>query len=195
MRELIGLIENLADAFDRLGLEYAFGGALANNYWGIVRTTVDADCLAAIPALKYQALVDELSVLGATTRDARQVESPLSVAALREQIQSRHFCRSACRSIGVRLFTPVIPLQHEILRRAPALSLENRAVKITMAEDLILLKMAFHREKDLGDVRGILRVQQSQLDVDYLRRWAGQMLDDAAQRELETLIAEYGGSD
>jgi hypothetical protein len=195
MRQLIRLIEDLADAFDRLELQYAFGGALANNYWGIVRTTVDADCLVAIPALKYQALVEELNALGATTRDARAVEASVSVTALREQIQRRAFCRLACRSITVELFTPIIPLQHEILRRAVTLPLEDRDVKITTAEDLILLKMAFHREKDLGDVRGILRVQQTQLDVHYVQRWAKQMLEDAVQRELDTLIAEYGGSD
>jgi len=73
--------------------------------------------------------------------------------------------------------------------------LENRDVKVTTAEDLILLKMAFHREKDIGDVRGILRVQQTRLDLRYLRRWAQEMLVDAVQRELDTLIAEYGGSD
>jgi len=45
--------------------------------------------------------------------------------------------------------------------------LENRDVKVTTAEDLILLKMAFHREKDIGDVRGILRVQQTRLDLSW----------------------------
>jgi hypothetical protein len=65
---------------------------------------------------------------------------------------------------------------------------------VPLTEDLILLKMAFHREKDVGDVRGILRVQQTRLDLDYLRRWALEMLEDAVQRELDMLIAEYCGS-
>jgi predicted nucleotidyltransferase len=89
----------------------------------------------------------------------------------------------------------VIPLQHEILRRAVSLPLENRDVKITTAEDLILLKMAFHREKDLGDVRGILRVQRGRLDEEYVRNWARQMLEDGVQQELEQLFTEYGTVD
>jgi hypothetical protein len=193
MRQLIRLIEDLAGAFDRLGLQYAVGGAIATNYWGIVRTTVDADCLVAIPALKYQAMVDELRSLGATIRDPGGAESPVSVADLREQVQSQHFCRLACRSIPVELFTPAVPLQHEILRRALPLPLENREVRVTTAEDLILLKMAFHRGKDVGDVRGILRVQQDRLDLDYVRHWARAMLEHTVQRELHALIAEYGG--
>ena len=63
MRQLIRLIEDLAEAFDRLGLPYAVGGALANNYWGIIRATVDADCLVAVPPPKYQRLVDELTAI------------------------------------------------------------------------------------------------------------------------------------
>jgi hypothetical protein len=192
MRQLIGLIEDLADAFDRLGLAYAVGGAIANNYWGIVRATVDVDCLVAIPALQYQNFVDELTALSTAIRDAAGSDSPVTVAALREQFSRRHLCQLICRSITVELFTPVIPLQHEILRRAVPVPLENRDVKITTAEDLILLKMAFHREKDLGDVRGILRVQRGGLDEDYLRTWAGQMLEDVVQQELETLITEFG---
>lgn len=39
MRELIEIAEGLADVFDRLGVRYAFGGALANNFWGTVRAT------------------------------------------------------------------------------------------------------------------------------------------------------------
>jgi hypothetical protein len=66
---------------------------------------------------------------------------------------------------------------------------------IRLGKDLILLKMAFHRGKDVGDVRGILRVQQTRLHLEYLRRWAREMLEDAVQRELDVLIAEYGGSD
>jgi len=64
MQKLIPLITDLAEVFQRLQLRYAFGGALANNYWGIVRTTVVVDCLVLIPALKCQALADQLTSIG-----------------------------------------------------------------------------------------------------------------------------------
>ena len=108
MRQLIRLIEDLADAFDRLGLAYAVGGAIANNYWGIVRSTVDADCLVAIPAIQYQRLVDELVALGAAIGDATEAPLPVTVALLREQVRRRNFCRLVCRSVTVELFTPAI---------------------------------------------------------------------------------------
>ena len=65
----------------------------------------------------------------------------------------------------------------------------GRTIKVTTAEDLVLLKMAFHRQKDLQDIKGILHVQQGHLDVPYLRHWSAEMLEPPAVRELDELIA------
>jgi hypothetical protein len=51
MPNLLEIVSNLAESFDRLNLRYAVGGAIANGFWGIVRTTKDVDCLVAIPAI------------------------------------------------------------------------------------------------------------------------------------------------
>jgi hypothetical protein len=59
-------------------------------------------------------------------------------------------------------------------------------------EDLILLKMAFHRQKDLQDVRGILGVQKDRLDLAHLRSWSARTLDDQTADELDRLITASG---
>jgi len=51
--------------------------------------------------------------------------------------------------------------------------------------------MAFHRQKDLLDIKGILHVQKGRLDIPYLRHWSGQMLEESVVRELDELIATY----
>ena len=66
----------------------------------------------------------------------------------------------------------------------------SRRLDLT-AEDLILLKMAFHREKDLHDIRGILAIQKGKLDLTYLRDWAGKMLPDDQQAELQRWVDHY----
>ncbi len=191
MQELIPLVRDLADVFQRLELPCAFGGALANNYWGIVRTTQDVDCLISIPALKYQMLADQLNGIGCQMRDARGNLVPLAVQQMRDEVDQRKLIEAFRLSIRVELFVPVVPLQEQILRRAVKMPLEDREISVTTAEDLILLKLAFHRQKDLHDVRGILWVQRGQLDLDYLRHWSKEMLQDEVQRELETLIEQY----
>ena len=191
MQHLLPLIDGLAGIFERLGLRHAFGGALANNFWGIVRTTQDVDCLVLIPAILYQRLADELTSIACVLRDESGNEQPISVAAMRHQERDRKLIELWQGDARAELFVPFLPLQDEILRRAVRLPFQNRTIPVTTAEDLVLLKMVFHREKDLIDVRGILWVQRGKLDINYLRQWSGRMLKDDVAAELEQLIREY----
>jgi len=191
MQQLIPLITDLAEVFQRLELRYAFGGALANNYWGILRTTVDVDCLVLIPALKYQALADELTAMEFNMRDEAGDEAPMTVQQMLANVRERMLIECCRQSIRAELFVPVVPLQEEVLRRAVLMPFGRHEIHITTAEDLILLKLAFHREKDLHDVRGILWVQRGQLDTDYLKHWSARTLEDQVQQELDSLIGQY----
>lgn len=69
----------------------------------------------------------------------------------------------------------------------------GRTIRVTTASDLILLKMAFHRQKDLMAVKGILHVQRGRLDVDYVRQSAARMLEASVAAEFEVLLGENGG--
>lgn len=192
MSNLVQLVNDLAECFDRLNLRFALGGALASSFWGVVRTTQDIDCLVAIPAIDYQRLADELQSLGCRQRTAAGDLVPVSVACMREQVSSRKLVECERDSIVIDLFTPVVPLQNEILRRAVPKQFGEREIPITTAEDLILIKLAFHRVKDLQDVRGIIRVQRGGLDLDYLNHWGGISLDRSTQEELQALLIELG---
>lgn len=62
------------------------------------------------------------------------------------------------------------------------------------AEDVVLAKLEWFRmggdvsERQWRDILGVLKVQQSTLDVDYLERWAQELgVADLMQRALEEL--------
>ena len=148
MPNLIDLVGELAGAFNRIQVRFAVGGALANNYWGVVRTTQDIDCLIAIPAIRYQQFADELCQLGCVL-NGNDSSAIVPTEALREQAQNRKFIECFKESVRIELFVPAVPIQDEILRRAVVVKLGDYDVPITTAEDLILLKLAFHRQKDL----------------------------------------------
>jgi hypothetical protein len=191
MPNLIDIVIGLAGVFERLHLPFALGGALANNYWGIVRATQDIDCLISVPALKYQLLADEFNAINFTLHDAAGNHCHVTVPLLSEQIRQRKVIECFQGPVRIELFVPAVPLQEEVLRRAVPMRLREQEIPITTAEDLILLKMAFHRAKDLQDVRGILWIQRGRLDLHYLRQWSEKSHDLATQRELEQLISEY----
>jgi predicted nucleotidyltransferase len=191
MRNLIDVAVSFADIFDHLQLRFAIGGAIANNYWGIVRTTRDVDCLISLPAIKYQLFADSLRAIGCELRDEDGQPIAITVPQLLQEFQQRKLIECVYQSVRVELFVPAIALQDEILRRAVPIRMRDREVPITTAEDLILLKLAFHRPKDLQDIRGILWVQRGRLDLDYLRNWSARTHEPQTQQELEQLIAEY----
>lgn len=62
------------------------------------------------------------------------------------------------------------------------------------AEDVVLAKLEWFRmggdvsERQWRDILGVLKVQQSTLDVDYLEQWAQELgVTDLMQRALEEL--------
>jgi hypothetical protein len=187
---LADVVVRLADVFARLDVPYAIGGAVATSFWGVPRTTQDADCLVAVPAVAYQRLADALNAAGFVI-DRPASPHAVTVEALLQQVRDDGYMSLACGATSVELFVPVVPLQHSILKRAVERPFFGHAIRVTTAEDLILLKMAFHRQKDLLDIKGILHVQKGRLDIPYLRQWSGQMLEEPAVRELDELIATY----
>jgi predicted nucleotidyltransferase len=190
MPNLLEIVSKLTESFERLQLRYAVGGAIATSFWGIVRTTKDVDCLVAIPALSYQLLTDELNSLGCTQLDERDQHVEATVARMRSQASGDHLIECYFGAVRIELFVPVVPLQEQVLRRARTLPIGKRDVRVTTAEDLILLKLAFHRSKDLEDIRGILWVQRGRLEYEYMAEWAAKTLDPSTQAELNRLIAE-----
>ena len=191
---LADVVLRVADVCQELAVPYAIGGAAAVSFWGVPRTTQDADCLVAVPAVTYQRLADALNARGFQVEQSSGPQA-VTVIALLEQVRRDKFMTLSCRATTVELFVPVVPLQQSILERAVAKMFHGHAIKVTTAEDLILLKMAFHRQKDLQDIKGILHVQQGHLDVPYLRHWSAEMLEPAAVRELDELIATYEAGD
>jgi hypothetical protein len=199
MRNLLELVVKLGEIFDRLQMRYAIGGALANNYWGVLRATEDVDCLISLPAIKYQLFADELNALGCKLLDANEKYVDVTVPELLSQARGRtiieSYFPSAADMVRVEFFVPAVALQEEILRRAVLLNVLGSQIRITTGEDLILLKLIFHRIKDLQDVRGILWVQRGKLDLEYLRKWSARTNEPTVQQELEQLIAQYAWKD
>lgn len=187
---LADVVLRLVDVFEQVAVPYAVGGAVATSYWGVPRTTQDADCLVAVPAVAYQRLSDALNAKGFEMEQASGPQ-PVTVVALLEQVRQDKYMTLSCRATTVELFVPIVPLQQSVLKRAVGRNFHGRTIRVTAAEDLILLKMAFHRQKDLQDIKGILHIQRGHLDMRYLREWSTAILEPPAVRELDELIAIY----
>jgi hypothetical protein len=188
--DVAATVERIAAVLQECGIRHAFGGAIAQNYWGTVRATQDVDLLALVPALKTPELVDALMRSGFRMRDAGSEARPITVKEAREAWLHDHLLTLWLDMTKVEIFSPVIPLQDRILERAVPMPFRGRSIPITTAEDLVLLKMVFHREKDLRDVRGVLVACKDRLDGKYMLEQARAVLDDARCAELQQLLGK-----
>jgi hypothetical protein len=183
-------LDRLATILAQKGVAHAFGGAIAQNYWGVVRATQDVDVLALIPSLRLQEVVDALNAGGFCLRDSDGKDRPITVASIRESMQSLGLFAVWLGVVKVKVFTPILPLQHRILERAMAMPWRDRTIPVTTAEDLIVLKMVFHRPKDLHDIRAMVATVGGHLDLTYLTQQAEQVLERGAMDELRRLLTQ-----
>jgi len=190
--DLLDAAAALAGLLEGLSIPYAFGGAIAQNYCGTVRATQDIDLLVTLPRIRFGELARSLESAGFAMRGPGGEARSVTVEGMVEEERQRRFFAVYRNLVKAEIFLPFLPIQHSILKRAVKLPLGERTVPITTAEDLVVLKMAFHREKDLRDVRAILWNQKGKLDLVYLRDWAGRMLKDESIKELEGWVAKYG---
>jgi hypothetical protein len=184
-RRLVGML-------DRMRVPYAVGGAVAMAFAGFVRATRDLDVLALVPAVRTQELAEALAAEGFMMRG--EDLSPIPPDAGRMAASTRecgHF-KVWRGDIRVEVFSPRVPLQDSILRRRVKADLGDFSFWVTTAEDLVLLKMVFHRPKDIEDVRRLLAANRNTLDIAYLREWAAKTLEAAVAEELSRLMDSAG---
>ena len=188
---LVDVIHWLEGVLDRLQLRRSYGGAIAYNYYGPPRLTVDVDVLVLIPDVKAPALVEAFAAEGCLhgDRDPR----PIELRAVLDDLRARaHVAVFQCRGIRTEIFVPWHPFHHRVLERSPERALEGRRIRIHSAEDLIIFKKIFDRPKDIADIKAILLSQKGKTDLGRLMSDAEDLLTEDSLRELGALVSEFG---
>jgi hypothetical protein len=186
--ELLRALTPVVEALDRLGIAYQLGGSVASSLHGTARATMDVDLVADLSQDQVPTLVKSLStdfyVDGDMIRDAIRDHSSFNVIHQPTMLK-------------VDIFLPKDrAYDHEALgrRRADRLdeSPDAREFFVATPEDVVLAKLEWYErggrtsERQWSDVLGVLRVQGEAIDLEYLRRWAGELgvrdlLDRAVQ--------------
>lgn len=181
-------VSRVARVLEGLQAPYAIGGAVAMAFAGRIRGTRDVDVLAAVPALRAQDFAEALAREGFTLGAG----GPIDARLLSEAARKDGLFRVWLDDISVDFFTPRVPLQDSILKRRRRQELPGLALWLTTPEDLILLKMVFHRPKDLEDVLHLLAANAGALDLDYLREWAPKTLQPSVDAEFREMLRRAG---
>jgi hypothetical protein len=99
--------------------------------------------------------------------------------------------RLDCFGVPAELFAPWHPFDHEVLRSALSRDTGGRTVKVHRPEHLLIYKKVFDRSKDIEDIKAILVANPGKLNLDEIRKWSRDLLDEAGMAELEQLLADF----
>lgn len=180
----------VTQTLERLGIPYAVGGSLASSLHGVMRSTLDVDIVADVHPEHIQPLVAALSsefyADDEMMRDAIEHRSSFNLIHYETAFKVDIFIRK------LRAFD-----QMQLERRIPTVIATDpeQSVYVVSAEDIVLAKLEWYRlggevsDRQWRDILGVLKVRTDELEVAYLRHWAGQIgVSDLLERAFKEAV-------
>ena len=183
--EIVGAV---LDALDIAGAPYMITGSLASNVYGIARATKDADIVVDFASADFDEIMKHM--------DSR---IRLQGQVLFETITgtTRHILEVSKNPFKVELFhvNPDPFMTQRFARRIEADYPElGRKVWLPTAEDVVIQKLRWGRDKDIADVQDVLFVSGPGLDFTYIGRWCEMHeTTEILKQVLSKLPTELGG--
>jgi hypothetical protein len=151
------------DALDRHQIQYVLVGGQAAIYYGIGRSTYDADLAVVLGRANLASIIAELGP------DLR----------LDPQRRFEIFTNKECYEIDVvgtvfkiELFVHANdPFDEQVFNRRKRVPLHGHEVMMATPEDVIINKVRWQRAKDIADLEDLLPMQAATLDWPYVEHW------------------------
>lgn len=182
MEDLLERVVAIAEAFDRAAVPHSFGGAIALGFYAEVRLTHDIDLNVYLGVDDADRALESLQALGV----------PAASATQRADVRRDGQTRLRWDRIPIDLFFWNLDFHRSCAERRRGYVLLGREIAVLSPEDLIVCKVAFGRAKDAIDIRAMIRTLGAGLDVAYVRRWVGEIVDADAPsvRDLERALGD-----
>lgn len=176
------------DALESASIDYMLVGSLSSNFYGVPRSTHDADFVVQFGE---DSLAQILARLGPTFHLDRQMSFETISTT------TRHVLRIESSPFTIELFR-LSDDEHDQarFRRRYRGNIAGRAVWLPTAEDVIITKVkwALNRRptKDRDDVCGVIAEQRNALDWNYIYSWADRHGTRSLLDELRSDIPSEG---
>ncbi len=153
----------VVDSLNKSGIPFMLVGSFSSNYYGIPRSTRDADFVVQLNA----PLNDSFALtLGPEFEAQPQLSFETNTGTQRQEF----------RVAGTLFKVEIFRLSNdahdeERFRRRSPVEMEGHQVFFPTAEDVIVWKLRWARAKDRDDVRAVIGVQGDTLDWRYIQSW------------------------
>ncbi|MGQ9833138.1 MAG: hypothetical protein ACUVRJ_04985 [Candidatus Villigracilaceae bacterium] len=177
----------VTDVFEKLGIPYLIGGSLASTLYGMVRTTQDSDIVAEMR-------LEHVQPFALALQGEFYIDEEMIAEAIQRNFSFNIIHRQTMFKVDVFIPRPRPFLQSQLSRAQRQTFTFNTEVgaKFASPEDTILSKLEWYRmggevsERQWRDVLGVLKTRANDLDLAYLRKWAGELkVSDLLERALK----------
>ncbi len=165
-------------------IPHAFGGANALAYYGTPRATADIDLNVFVPVSQADRVLDALRSIGVS------IVAPEASVRIQRDGQIRLFWERT----PIDVFFAYDPLHESSMQRRRKVDFGGDRIHVLSAEDLIIYKIIFDREKDWRDIAEVIYASNENLDFQYVQDWVTRVCDpDSGQiTRLQRLIDSEG---
>ena len=147
------------------------------------RQTQDIDVVVAVPSVRLPEVFEIARRHGFTGDDRRLIS----------EIRERSFAQMTSGPLTLDVIVPVLPFHAQVVRRALRREVAGTIVPLVTAEDLFVMKVLWHRPKDVADLL-VLAALGSRLDGAYIRTTLAALVPPGDPRydEVERLLGSVG---
>jgi len=172
---------------EKLGVPYLIGGSLASTLYGMVRTTQDSDIVAKMRLEHLQPFVTAL-------QGEFYVDDEMIAESIQHNSSFNIIHRETMFKVDVFIPRPRPFLRSQLARAQKQTFTFDTEVsaKFASPEDTILSKLEWYRmggevsDRQWRDILGVLKTRAGELDLDYLRKWAGELkVSDLLERAMK----------
>ena len=174
------LLLDAVDILARARVSYAVIGAMAASVHGVVRASVDADAVLALPTDELRNMEREFRDAGFAT-ELRYGDSDDPIAAV--------LALSDAYDNRVDLLVGLRGLDPAAFSRAADVPFQGATLRVIGLEDFIAMKLFAHGPQDLADVKFALAVAGANIDLELLRNLAARFGGNTS----DALVAVLGG--
>ena len=180
----------ITQTLESLNIPYLIGGSFASTAYGRIRTTQDVDIVAELTAKHVPYLI-------AAVKEDFYADEQMMLSAIERRSHFNLIHLETMFKVDI-FVTKERPFDREQLTRREERLIDNenaRTAFFASAEDTILSKLEWYQlggeqsERQWLDILSILTLQKTNLDHDYLQKWAEILqVDDLLSRALAALL-------
>ena len=153
----------VADALNEAGVPFMLVGGFSSNYYGVPRSTKDADFVVQLSAPLNETFA---RTLGPEFEAEPQMSFETNTGTQRQEFR---VAGTLFKAEVFRLSND--PHDQERFRRRMEVEVQGHKIFFPTAEDVIVWKLRWRRAKDREDVRAVMGVQGDRLDWPYIESW------------------------